>query len=131
MKNNFFIILLELFAFLIVFFSEIQSALFAVGFLIFIDTFSGLWGAYKIGGIASIHSSKAARIISKFILYPLSIIVAKVAEKYLSPSIPWVDVTCGVLAIIEVKSIFENISIILGFDLWDRVKKLIWKNEEF
>lgn len=130
MKGKLFITSLEIFAFLTIFFSELQSSLFAIGFLIFIDTLTGVWGAYTTGGIKAIHSSKAGRILSKFILYPLSIIVAKVAQLYLSPAIPWVDVTAGILAIIEVKSIFENIGIILGFDLWDRVKKAIWKNKD-
>jgi len=119
----------ELTAFLIIFFSDIKSAFIAVGFLIMIDTFTGIWGSWKTKGRKSITSRRAGRIVSKLLLYPLSIVVAKVAENYLSPSIPWVDVTTGILAVIEVKSIFENISIILGFDLWDRVKKALWKDK--
>jgi len=129
MKDKVLVTIAEILAFITIFFSELQSALIAVGFLIMMDTFTGIWGSWKTKGRKSIHSSKIGRIISKLILYQLAIIVAKVAETYLSPVIPWVDVTAGILAIIEVKSIFENISIILGFDLWDRVRKSIWKDK--
>jgi hypothetical protein len=79
--------------------------------------------------MSSITSRKAGRIIAKFILYPLSLIVAKVSQEYLSPAIPWIDVTAGILAVIEVKSIFENMSLILGYDLWAKIKKQLWKDK--
>lgn len=120
---------LDIVAFLAIFFADLQSALFALGFLILADTYTGIWAAYKFGGRKAITSRKAGRIVAKFILYPLSLIVAKVSEQYLSPAIPWIDVTAGILAIVEVKSIFENISLILGFDLWDKLKKQLWKDK--
>ena len=108
--------------------ADIKSALFAIGFLIIADTVTGIWASVNTNNY--ITSRKGGRIISKFLLYPLSIIVAKVAESYLSPGIPWVEVTSGIIAIVEIKSIFENISLILGFDLWKRVKETIWKDRE-
>lgn len=130
MKQNFTSATLEIMAFLAVFFAEIQVAIFAVGFLILSDTFTGIWSSWKIDGRKSVTSRKMGRVITKLILYPLAIIVAKVAEEYLAPVVPWVEVTIGILAVVEVKSIFENISKVLGFDLWDRVKKAIWKDRE-
>jgi len=120
---------LEIVAFLFIFFADLQSALLALGFLIMTDTFTGIWAAWKKNGRKSVTSRKLGRIIAKFILYPLALIVSKVAEQYLSPAIPWTDVTAGILAVIEVKSIFENISLILGFDLWDKLKKQLWKDK--
>jgi hypothetical protein len=130
MKSNFTSATLEIMAFLVIFFAEIQAALFAIGFLILSDTFTGIWAAWKNEGKSSVTSRKMGRVITKLILYPLAIIIAKVAEQYLAPVIPWVEVTLGILAIVEVKSNFENISKILGFNLWDRVKKAIWKEKE-
>lgn len=130
MKINGTTVGLEILAFLVIFFTEIQSALIAIAFLIFVDTFTGIWSAYKKGGRKTITSRKLGRIITKVILYPLALIVAKVSEQYLAPAIPWADVTAGILAVVEVKSIFENMSVLLGFDLWDRVKKAIWKDKE-
>jgi hypothetical protein len=118
----------EIFAFLLLFIADLKAALFAIGFLIVADTITGIWASIKLNEY--ITSRKGGRIISKFLLYPLSIIVAKVAENYLSPGIPWVEVTSGIIAVVEIKSIFENISLILGFDLWQRVKETIWKDRE-
>jgi len=125
MKN----IWLDILAFLAIFFADLQGALLAIGFLILADTYTGIWAAYKKDGIKAITSRKAGRIVAKFILYPLSLIVAKVSEQYLSPAIPWIDVTAGILAVVEVKSIFENMSLILGFDLWEKIKKQLWKDK--
>lgn len=120
----------EILAFLAIFFLELAPALIAIGFLVMADTFTGIWGAMKNGGYRAVTSRKAGRIVAKLVLYPLCIIVAKVSQTYLTPLIPWVDVTLGILAMIEVKSIFENVSIILGYDLWKRVKKALWKDKE-
>lgn len=130
MKQNFTSATLEIMAFLAIFFAEIQAAIFAIGFLIVSDTFTGIWAAWKKDGRHAVTSRKMGRVITKIILYPLAIIVAKVAEEYLAPRVPWVEVTLGILAVVEVKSVFENISKVLGFDLWSRVKKVIWKDKE-
>ena len=122
--------ILEVLAFLAVFFVELSAALYAIGFLVMADTFLGIWAAKQTGGWKSITSRKAGRIISKLIVYPLAIIVAKVAQTYLTPSIPWIDVTAGIIATVEVKSIFENSSVILGYNLWQKIKKAIWKDKE-
>jgi len=122
--------ILEVLAFLAVFFIELSAALYAIGFLVMADTFLGIWAAKQTGGWKSITSRKAGRIISKLIVYPLAIIVAKVAQTYLTPTIPWIDVTAGIIATVEVKSIFENSSVILGYNLWQKIKKAIWKDKE-
>lgn len=43
--------------------------------------------------------------------------------------IPWTEVTTGIIATIELKSIFENSSRILGYNLWERFKKRVWKDK--
>ena len=116
-------------AFLAAFFAEIEPILWSIGFLIMTDTGLAIWAVWKNKGRKAITSRKAGRIITKLILYPLAIIVAKVAEQYLAPDIPWVKVTSGIVATVEVKSIFEKMNLLLGFDLWDRIKKAIWKDK--
>jgi len=86
------------------------------------DSFTGIWAVWKRKGRKKIKSRPMGRIVAKLILYPLCLIVGKVAEQYLTPAIPWIDVTAGILAVIEVKSIFENVSLILGYDIWDKIK---------
>ena len=116
---------LEVAAFLAVFFSPIIGALVAIGMLIAIDTFTGIWAAHKRG--EKINSKKSRAIVPKLILYPTALIVAEIAREFLAPAIPWTDVTGGVLATIEVKSIFENMSDILGYNLWKKVKDSLTK----
>lgn len=127
MKNHFYDGIEYVLGFLVVFFLDITAALVAVGFLIMADTFTGMWAASKRG--ESITSRKMGRVVSKIILYPLGIIIAKVAQDYLSPDIPWVYVTTGIIAAVEVRSNFENIGDILGFNLWKRIKNAIWKDK--
>jgi hypothetical protein len=136
MREKYVLLLGEIIAFLCIFFMDIQEAMFAIGFLIFTDTFTGIWAAWYDGrnkegswwkGRKYIESRKMERIITKLILYPLSLITAKVAEQYLTPIIPWIDITAGILAMIEIRSIFENIGKILGYDLWNKMKEKIVK----
>lgn len=129
MKEKFILAGLEIAAFLTLFFAELQSAMLALGFLILVDTFTGVWASWKKHGRKHITSRRAGRIITKLILYPTVIIVAKVAETYLAPLVPMTEVSMGILASVEVKSILEKISSILGFDLWDRIKKALWKDK--
>jgi len=117
-------------SFLAVFFADLQPVLWSIGFLIMTDTGLAIWASWKMNGRKSITSRKAGRIVTKLILYPLAIIVAKVSEQYLAPEIPWTKVTSGIVATVEVKSIFEKMNLLLGFDLWDRIKKAIWKDKE-
>ena len=127
MKNHFYDGMEYVLGFLVVFLLDITAALVAVGFLIMADNFTGMWAAFMRG--ETITSRKMGRVISKIILYPLGIIIAKVAEDYLSPDIPWIYVTTGIIAAVEVRSNFENIGDILGFNLWKRIKNAIWKDK--
>lgn len=129
MKEKFLFAGLEIAAFLAIFFANLQSAMLAIGFLILIDTITGVWASWQKYGRKHITSRRAGRIITKLILYPLSIIVSKVAEDYLAPLLPITEVVMGILATVEIKSIFEKISSLLGFDLWDRIKKVLWKDK--
>ena len=111
------------------FLAEIQGALIAVGTLIMMDSFTGIWKAWKNGGWKAVKSRKMGRIVAKLVLYPFALVASLVAQKHLAPDIPWVYVTSGALAVIEIKSIFENIGAILGFNLAKRVKDRLWPDK--
>lgn len=130
MKSQVVEYILAILAFLGVFFNDLQPTLWSLGFLIMTDTWLAIWATWKHNGIESVTSRKMGRIITKLILYPLAIIVAKVAEQYLAPDIPWLKVTTGIIATVEIKSIFEKMNLLLGFDLWSRLKKALWKDKE-
>lgn len=116
----------EVLAFILMFLGQLEATLWTVGLLIIADTITGMWAAKKRG--EELTSRKGGRIFAKILIYPLVVIVAKAAETYLTPAIPWMSVTSGIIAVVEVKSIFENASDILGYDLWDRIRKGMWKD---
>lgn len=116
--------LTETLLFLSAFFLELATAFWAVGILILADTFTGLWAAFVKK--EKRDSERYGKILAKIILYPLAIIVAKVSQEYLSPEIPWVSVSTGIIATVEVRSVYDNISKVFGYDLWVRVKEAIW-----
>lgn len=126
-------------AFLAAFFADIEPVLWSIGFLIMTDTGLAIWAAWRAGYKETgsvyegwkkeIDSRKAGRIITKIILYPLAIIVSKVAEEYLAPEIPWQKVTSGIVATVEIKSIFEKMNLLLGFDLWHKIKSALWRDK--
>lgn len=119
----------EMLAFLGMFFLEISSALFAVGFLIVVDTFTGLWAASKKK--KKITSKRfSAGVIPKLILYPLIIILAKVLEDYLTPDIPFMYASCGFLAVAEFKSFLENWSNIFGYNALTKLRAFLLKRGE-
>lgn len=130
MKNGIIEYLVAISGFLAAFISDLQAFLWSIGFLVMTDTFLAIWASWKHYGVKSITSRKAGRIITKIILYPLAIIVAKVAEDFLAPDIPWLKVTTGIVATVEIKSIFEKMNLLLGYDLWSRIKKAIWKDKQ-
>jgi len=116
--------------FLSMFVLTVEPALWIVGLLIFTDTLTGIWGVVKTKGWEAVRSRKLGRIITKIILYPLAILVAHASEQVLTPNIPWETVIIGIIATVELKSIYEKMGIILGYDLWRRIKKEIWKEKE-
>ena len=132
-------VILYIITFLGAFFSDIASTLGAIGFLILADTFTGVWAGWKKGTKIEgsiwggwrkhVTSRRGSRILIKLILYPLAIIVAKVGEDYFMSHIPWIDVTAGILAGLEIKSVFENIGDILGFNLWKRIAEKVFPDK--
>lgn len=138
MKEKYFIITGEIAAFLCMFFMDIFKSMLAVGFLIAADTATGIWAAWAAGRKIEgswwasrkyVKSNKMERVLKKLVLYPLVLIVAKVAQVYLAPVIPWIDITAGALAMIEVRSIFENAGKLLGYNIWENIKKHIVKDK--
>lgn len=107
------------------FFMDITPLLLSVGALILFDTITGIAASRKRGEL--IEYRKGGRILAKILLYPCILIVSKVCEDYLAPDIPWMKVATGIIAAVEMKSIYENVSDALGYDLWRQVKDIIWK----
>lgn len=105
----------------------IVDILLFTGLVIFVDTFTGVWAAIARG--EKITSTEAKRIVPKLILYPLAIIVASGAE-YLVSEIPFIKGAALLLIMVEGKSVLENMSDILGYDVLLYVKTYMLKGKK-
>ncbi len=114
--------------YLSIFFAPIYAAIASVIFLVLADTFTGVYAAYKQN--EKITSRKLGNIITKILLYNLALISSHVAMVNLIPLIPLVQLCSGTIAIIEIKSIFENINKATKIDFWASVKLFLNRKKE-
>ena len=118
----------EIVIFLIAFFSPIAAAIVTVILLGFFDFLTGITAAYKRGN--PITSRKMYASIIKVTMYSILIISSHMIELYLLGYLPLVKMATSTIALVELKSLYENISIITGTDIWNKVKKQIDPREE-
>jgi len=109
----------------IAFLAPIQAAMIAVGLLIAIDTIFGIIAAVK--SREQIQSRKFARVLIKLLAYQLLIVSAHLAQSFLSPLIPFVNITLVYVAISEFMSIGENFSKITGSNFIKYLKDILNK----
>jgi hypothetical protein len=98
----------------VAFLAPIQGVMIATGFLIFVDTFTGIWRSLKAG--QRITSGKLGTTLSKLVLYQVLIVTALVMQLHLIPLIPVVSLVAAAIAAREGLSVFENVSSITGTD---------------
>jgi phage-related holin len=111
-------------AFLLAYFSPIVPALATCGLLVAVDTITGIIAARKRG--EKIQSKALYRIAPKLLSYNLLIITGFTVQNHMGVSwIPFTDISTGVIALIEFKSILENVGSIIGKNVWDYVKELL------
>ena len=110
-----------------VFLAPIYPTMLAIGFLLVGDFILGIIAAYKQK--ESITSRKMSNTISKMFLYNFTIIVLFVCEKYLVPEIPFVKIGSGLIAVVELKSLSENVYKATGLKLWESIKGYITRNK--
>lgn len=113
----------DILAFCIAFITPLAPTMLAIGFLLMIDFFTGMWAAYK--NEEKITSRKMGTTVSKIVLYNIAIITCSVVERYLVPQIPFVSIAAGAIALVELKSLTENIYKATGLNLWDTFKEYI------
>jgi len=94
--------------------APIQASILAVGFLIMADLVTGIAAAYKKG--ESIKSQRLKNTAVKMLVYNLLLMSSFIAETYLTPWIPFTNITLSFLAIVEVKSLGENFHNITGIN---------------
>lgn len=100
---------------LLAIFAPIHHLLLSTGVMIFADLVTGVYAAYKRG--EPITSSGLRRTVTKMFVYELSIVLAFIAEHYISDILPFVKMASAMIAVTELKSIYENLNSISGINL--------------
>ena len=119
------------------FFMPIYGLMFLIGFAIFVDTVTGIWKAKKLK--QPITSRKLSRVISKMLLYEITVILFYLIDYFIlndiiltffSVPLMLTKMLSLVLVSIEVVSINENYKAVKGIDLWISAKNLITRAKE-
>ena len=129
--------LLTLISIITAFFMPISGILFLVGFLILIDTITGIWKAKKLK--QTITSRKLSAIVSKLALYECAVIMLfcidfwildAIVLKFFSVPLMVTKITALTLCSIELISISENYKVIYGINIWQSLKNLLKRGAE-
>lgn len=128
-----------IFASILLFFVPIHGLLVAVGTAIILDTFTGIFKSIKLHGLKSIRSRKLSTIVSKMLLYEVTVLLLFLMDKYLLNEfvIRWFGIelmftkTCAIVLIfIELVSVKENIEEAYNIDIWKMLKRLLNRAKE-
>ena len=127
----------KLMAMLWAFLMPISGLLFLVGFVIVLDTVTGIWKSYK--NKVKITSRGLSAIISKMLLYEVTVvlfymidhfILNNIVLQFFSVQLLLTKVLSLILVSIEVMSINENYKAVKGLDLWQAMKNLFARAKE-
>lgn len=100
--------------------APIHAVMITVGVLIFADLFTGIWAARKEG--IPFSSARARDSITKIAIYQTVIVTGFLVETHLlMGAVPIVKLAAGVIGMVEFTSLIENINIILGHDLFQKI----------
>lgn len=87
--------------------------------IVLVDLYTGRMAAKHRG--EAIKSSGYRTSVMKYVLYMLGILISELFIRVFSLPIPLTYMVAGVVALTEIKSIFENIETVTGVDLWGYV----------
>lgn len=127
----------KLMAMLWAFLMPISGLLFLVGFVIVLDTVTGIWKSYK--NKVPVTSRGLSAIISKMLLYEVTVvlfymidhfILNNIVLQFFSVQLLLTKVLSLILVSIEVMSINENYKAVKGLDLWQAMKNLFARAKE-
>jgi hypothetical protein len=95
-----------------VYFTPVFPVLFGLGFLVLTDFITGMLASRKRG--EAITSRKMRPTITKGIGYMAAILVAHTFEKSFMPDLNALKIVSGLIALIELKSLDENLKDLTG-----------------
>ena len=113
------------------FFLPVSGLFMLVGFCIGLDTITGPWKAKKLK--EKISSRKLSGIISKMMLYEITVILFFLIDKFIlnaiilkffSVPLMLTKIVALILISIELMSINENVIAVKGLNLWEAMRAL-------
>lgn len=121
---------LEIISFLIALFIPTVTGLMFIGLLVFADTITGVWKIMKTDGWKGVHSRKLSDgLLPKLFMYPLILLIAS-GCKHIFPDVPFIRGGIFLLMCIELKSLTENLNIILKINFFNYIKALVTKGRK-
>lgn len=124
---------------LLIFFAPIQGLVIAVGLIIVLDTFTGVYKSVKLKGWRSVRSRKLSHIVSKLLLYEMCLLLLYPVDVFIlnelllhiiSIQFFATKLLCIVLIFIEGVSIKENIEEALKINVWQLLRNAIKRTKE-
>ncbi len=111
-------------------FAPIKAVLLVTGILIFADLITGIWAAKKKG--QAITSAGLRRTVTKIFVYNAAIMIGFLAETYmLEGFIPISKIASGLIAVVEMASLLENLNVIHGSNIFKSlIEKLGSENDK-
>jgi len=133
------------FIFLIAYFTPIAEMVHVMMFFILLDTISGIWASVKIecdkdketykdskckppSWFSKVESHKLRKTVYKFVWYTIAVMTSLMMEKTFH--LAWTSLSSivgGFICFVELKSIFENITVITNDPIFMRILKVIQK----
>jgi len=110
-----------LFISILMYLSPVKDFIHLVSALIILDLITGIMASWKAG--EKITASRMAKTIYKLILYSIAIIATYLVQMIAADGVGLVRICALIIGATELKSIYENISRILGGDLF----KTLWQ----
>lgn len=101
-------------------FAPIKAVILVTGLLISVDTITGMLAARKRG--EKISSAGLRRTVTKSLVYLTAVCMGFLVEKYMIEGfVPISKIVSGVISLVELKSILENLDVINGGSLFKAV----------
>lgn len=123
---------------IILFFAPIKGIIILVGMMIAVDTVTGILRSKKIG--LPITSRRASHIVSKLVLYESAVLLFFCIEHFILGDFIMLIISIKYLLTklvaitligIELKSINENMTTVIGYSLFNKFKDLLLRAKEF
>jgi len=118
--------LIKIFAFCLSYFSPISTIIHVMLIFIFIDAVSAIWAAKK--NKIPVESRKLRKTIQKMVWYIAAVMMAHMMEITFHLEFSHLaQITGGFVCMVEIKSVFENITKITNEPIFIKIYKLFEK----